>query len=69
MTLPAILVNGVEAASVKGRSTGYVIVPVSAEAARALKPGQNVIAVHCTQEKGAQAIDVGLLRDPVGAGG
>ncbi len=57
-----ILINGVEAASLKGHSTGYVIVPVSEEAARALKPGTNVIAVRCAQEKGAQAIDVGILR-------
>ncbi len=57
-----ILINGVEAASLKGHSTGYVIVPVSEEAARALKPGTTVIAVRCAQEKGAQAIDVGLLR-------
>jgi hypothetical protein len=58
----SVFVNGVEAASVKGHSTGYVIVPVSEEAARALKPGTNVIAVRCAQEKGAQAIDVGILR-------
>jgi hypothetical protein len=57
-----IFVNGVEAASVKGHTTGYVIVPVSEEAARALRLGTNVIAVRCAQEKGAQAIDVGLLR-------
>jgi len=43
-------------------STGYVMVPVSAEGARSLKQGRNVIAVHCRQTQGAQAIDVGIVR-------
>lgn len=57
-----IYLNGVEAAQVKGHTTGYVMVPVSVEAARALKPGRNLIAVTCHQTKGGQAIDVGLVR-------
>jgi hypothetical protein len=57
-----ISINGVEAASVPKHSTGYVLVPVAADAARTLKPGRNVIAVHCRQTKGAQAIDVGMVR-------
>jgi hypothetical protein len=57
-----VYINGVEAASVKGNTTGYVMVPVSAEAALALKPGENVIAVQCHQTKGGQAIDVGIVR-------
>jgi hypothetical protein len=61
-----VYINGVEAASVKGNTTGYVMVPVSAEAARALKTGENVIAVQCHQTKGAQVIDVGIVK--VGAG-
>jgi hypothetical protein len=56
-----IYLNGVEAASVKGYTTGYVIVPVTAEAARALRKGANLIAVACRQTKGGQAIDVGLV--------
>ncbi len=56
-----ILINGVEAAGVPKSSTGYVMVPVSAEAAKALKIGRNVIAVHCRQTKGAQAIDAGMV--------
>jgi len=43
-------------------STGYVMVPVAADAARALKQGRNLIAVHCRQKEGAQAIDVGIVR-------
>ena len=58
----AIFINGVEAASVPKHSTGYVMVPVAADAASALKQGRNVIAVHCQQKEGAQAIDVGIVR-------
>ena len=58
----SIFINGVEAASVPRNSTGYVMVPVAPDAARALKQGRNVIAVHCRQTKGAQAIDVGMVR-------
>ncbi len=57
-----VWINGVEAATLAGRSTGYVIVPVSDAAARALRPGANVIAVHCAQQKDEQAIDVGVLQ-------
>jgi hypothetical protein len=57
-----IYINGVEAARVTGYTTGYVIVPVAAGAARALKPGSNLIAVTCHQTKGGQAIDVGMVR-------
>jgi hypothetical protein len=58
----AILINGVEAANVPRHSTGYVMVPLSPAAAKALKPGRNVIAVHCRQTQGAQAIDAGIVR-------
>jgi hypothetical protein len=57
-----VFINGVEAANVPKYSTGYVMVPVSPEGARALKPGRNVIAVHCRQARGAQAIDVGIVQ-------
>ena len=57
-----IYVNGVQAALVKGYTTGYVMVPVGAEAIKALTPGSNLIAVTCHQTTGGQAIDVGLVR-------
>jgi hypothetical protein len=60
-----VYLNGVEAASVPGYSTGYVMVPVNEQGARALISGSNVIAVRCQQTKGGQAIDVGIVRvDP-----
>ena len=58
----AVYINGIEAASLTGAPPGYVMVPVSAGAARALTTGENVIAVQCHQTKGGQAIDVGIVR-------
>jgi hypothetical protein len=57
-----VFLNGIEVASVQRFSTGYVMAPVSAAGAKALRPGRNVVAVRCTQTKGAQAIDVGIVR-------
>ncbi|MEW5981131.1 MAG: sugar-binding domain-containing protein [Acidobacteriota bacterium] len=56
-----IYLNGVEAASMSGYTTGYVIVPVRSEAARAIRKGVNVVAVTCRQTKGGQVIDAGLV--------
>ena len=56
-----IFLNGIRAAGIPGFTTDYEEVPVSAAAASALKPGKNVIAVHCRQTGGGQYIDVGLV--------
>jgi hypothetical protein len=56
-----VFINGIEAATLPGHSTGYVMVPVSPAGARAVKAGRNTIAVQCRQTKGAQAIDVGMV--------
>ena len=56
-----VYLNGQLIKRTKGFLTGYTIVPLTGEATRkALKPGRNVLAVHCHQTRGGQYIDVGL---------
>lgn len=57
-----IYINGVKAAEFSGWTTGYTAIPLSAEAAKLLKPGTKVtLAIHCKQTTGGQYIDIGLL--------
>ncbi len=56
-----IYINGVQAATANGYTTGYEPLPVNGAAKAALKPGKNLIAVHCRQTGGGQYIDVGLV--------
>ena len=55
-----IYLNGVLAAKVEKFVGTYVPVTISDEAMKALKPGKNIIAVHCHQTTGGQGIDVGI---------
>jgi hypothetical protein len=55
-----IYLNGVLAAKVKGYITEYEEVDINADALATLKPGKNLLAVHCKQTGGGQYIDVGL---------
>jgi Glycosyl hydrolases family 2, sugar binding domain/Glycosyl hydrolases family 2, TIM barrel domain/Glycosyl hydrolases family 2 len=61
-----IYLNGVLAATVKGHTGSYEELAILPEAKATLKPGKNVMAVHCHQTGGGQSIDVGLieLKDP-----
>ncbi len=52
--------NGRRVADTSGYTTDYVIIPLD-DARAALKPGRNVLAVHCRQTTGGQYIDVGLV--------
>jgi hypothetical protein len=58
-----IYVNGVLAAKISGYSIEYQEFEMRAEARATLKPGRNVLAVHCHRGDGGQYIDVGLV-DP-----
>ena len=55
-----VYVNGVPAASATGFTGDYVPLPMRDAARAALKPGPNLLAVHCRQTIGGQIIDVGL---------
>ena len=59
-----VYINGVEAATASGYTTDYVQIPLNEAGRAALKPGKNVMAVHCHQTTGGQYIDVGLINPP-----
>jgi hypothetical protein len=56
-----IHINGVLAANLPGFRADYDEVPIADEALAALRPGRNVLAVHCHQRGGGQYIDVGIV--------
>jgi putative heme-binding domain-containing protein len=58
-----IYLNGVLAARLPGFGSDYDQVTISDEARAALRPGKNVLAVHCHQSGGGQYIDVGIVEE------
>ena len=56
-----IYINGMPAATATGYTTAYEPLPLNATAKAALKPGKNLLAIHCRQTGGGQYIDVGLV--------
>ncbi len=55
-----IYINGVLAGSATEYNTAYALFPITADGRAALKPGKNLITVHCHQTVGGQFIDVGI---------
>lgn len=59
-----IFVNGKPLGCVEGWTTYYQNYDITNELKRAVKKGQNTIAVHCHQTTGGQYIDMGIILDP-----
>ena len=57
-----IYINGVLAAKLSGFTGEYDVIEMLPDARAALRPGKNLVAVHCQQTTGGQYIDVGLAR-------
>ncbi len=58
---PEVYINGVLALRTSGYTSGYEAFPLTAAGKAALKPGKNLIAIHCHQTGGGQYIDFGLV--------
>jgi len=56
-----VYINGVLAFKTTGFTTDYTEFPLTAADRKALKPGMNVIAIHCKQTGGGQYIDAGFV--------
>lgn len=55
-----VSVNGKTITSLSGYTSNYVLVDVAKPLEGVLRPGKNVMAIHCHQTKGGQFIDAGL---------
>ena len=62
-----VYINGVLAGKAGGFISDYEEMAMTPEGAAALKPGKNVLAVHCHQTLGGQYIDVGIISVTAGS--
>lgn len=53
--------NGTPVVTLKGFTTQYKVVAIPEAKQSALKAGENVLAVHCSQKSGGQFVDVHLI--------
>lgn len=60
-----VYLNGTEIAKLTGHTTNYVLIDLPPAAAKALKTGTNVLAIHVKQTAGGQYIDAGLMDETV----
>jgi hypothetical protein len=56
-----IYINGVLALKTSGFTGSYDTFPLTEAGKAAIRPGKNVIAVHCRQTTGGQYVDLGLV--------
>jgi hypothetical protein len=56
-----VFINGVLAARVHGYTTSYEPFAMLPEGQAAIKPGKNLVAIHCHQTTGGQYIDAGFV--------
>jgi hypothetical protein len=56
-----VYINGVLAVSVSGFISNYDVFPLSDAGRAALRPGKNLIAIHCHQTLGGQYVDMGFV--------
>jgi len=61
-----IYINGVLAAKADGFGTDYEELEMTPAAVAALRPGNNLLAVHCHQTAGGQYVDVGIITEAPG---
>jgi hypothetical protein len=56
-----VYLNGVLVAELAGANSGFAYVPLTGAAKQALKPGKNLLAVHCHQTRGGQFVDAEIV--------
>lgn len=56
-----VYLNGVKVATLPGYTTDYRVVTLDEAGVRALRAGENTIAIHCRQTRGGQYIDCGIV--------